>query len=191
MTTQLYDPQIQGWNLRRALKALDITEVPFDLKGAETNHAHACGREIGVCHDEAIRTQSKRALGYSYFPILHSYLHEIAHVVLGHTESETDDDYTESQIQAFEMEVELVVTAVADLLNLDDTGDIPFGATPTHGLVNRRGSKSHASLAANLWKFAVRDEVGGELPAPIEIIDASAAKVEQAAAAIAAAGVSK
>ena len=45
--------EIQGWSVQRALKDLDITEVPFDPELLETTeHGYIQNREIAVNHSE-------------------------------------------------------------------------------------------------------------------------------------------
>lgn len=174
--------EIQGWSVQRALKDLDITEVPFDPELLETTeHGYIQNREIAVNHSES-RRGSKRSLGYGARSLLHVYLHEIAHVVLGHTTGESAEDYTPSLVAEHEVEAESTVLAFADLLGLDDDD-----------LVNRNSCRSTVFLQANLWKFAVQDETGCEQTPDVSDIGVQARqpKVDKAAATIVKAGASK
>ena len=163
------------------LKDLDITEVPFDPEHMDlTDHGYSRDREIAVNHEES-RERSKRALGYGARSPLHVYLHEIAHVVLGHTTCESAVDYTPSLVAEHEVEAESTVLAFADLLGLDDD------------LVNRNSCRFTVFLQANLWKFAVQDETGCEQTPDVSDIgvEARQPKIDKAAATIVKAGASK
>jgi hypothetical protein len=98
-------PAVPGWDKARALTALDVAETPFDL---------ADGNCQGYARARSIAVSPIAALPFK------TTIHEIAHVVLGHTaEAElSDDERTLRDIR----EVEAEATAMLVCAALDQPG---------------------------------------------------------------------
>lgn len=98
-----------GWDKDTALAALDITETPFDLTNGNIG-GYAIGRRITI-----------NPVGSHPFRTL---LHEIAHIVLGHTAEGvqmSDDDLTPRSIR--EVEAESVAYLCAAALGIPGADD--------------------------------------------------------------------
>jgi antirestriction protein ArdC len=99
----LYEQAIPGFDLDAALQTLNITRAPFD----EIN-----GNVQGFAHQREIAVSPIAALP------LKTTLHEIAHVVLGHTTSQklVDSEHTDRNIR--EVEAESVALICCEALGL-------------------------------------------------------------------------
>ena len=98
-----YQPaEVEDWSKDRALPALEITETPFDL---------ADGNCQGFARQRSVAVSPVAALPFK------TLIHELAHVVLGHTaEGEmSDSDRTPRDIR--ELEAECVAMLVCAALN--------------------------------------------------------------------------
>jgi hypothetical protein len=84
-------PVIEGWDVARAMGGLDIREVPFD---------HVDGNVQGVARGRSIAVSPVAGSPFK------TRVHELAHVVLGHTtEGElNDDDCTPKSLREVEAE---------------------------------------------------------------------------------------
>jgi antirestriction protein ArdC len=96
-------PETPEWDKSRALAALDVTEIPFDLID---------GNCQGYAKARTVAVSPVAAMPYK------TLFHELAHVVLGHTSETTlsDDDRTPRNIR--EVEAEAVAMLVCAALNL-------------------------------------------------------------------------
>lgn len=116
------DMSLTAWDKSRALTALDIAEIPFDMVN---------GNVQGFARDRSVAVSPIAQLP------MKTLFHEIAHVLLGHTtEAMTDDDATPKSLKEVEAEsVAMLCLASLDLpgveycrgyiQNWSDTGLIP------------------------------------------------------------------
>jgi hypothetical protein len=99
-----YQPEaLPGWDRSRALQALGIEEIPFDLMNGNV-WGYARGREIAI---SPLSPLPERTL-----------LHEIAHVVLGHTSEGVEQDGPATARNIREVEAEGVALLCASALKL-------------------------------------------------------------------------
>ena len=98
-----YEQAIPGFDLDAALESLDISRIPFD----EIN-----GNVQGFAHQREIAVSPIAALP------LKSTLHEIAHVVLGHTSSQKLVDLEHMDRNIREVEAESVALICCESLGL-------------------------------------------------------------------------
>jgi antirestriction protein ArdC len=98
---QPYDqPPTPGWEKARALAALDITETPFDLMDGNCQ-GFACARSIAISPVAALPFKTA--------------IHEMAHIVLGHTAETTpqDDERTPRDLREVEAEATALLVCAA------------------------------------------------------------------------------
>lgn len=134
---EAYQPEpLPGWDERTALAALKITHTAFDMFAGNVQ-GYATGRQVSV---SPIAFAPKRTL-----------VHEIAHVLLGHTgEGETlaDDDRTPRNLA--EVEAEAVALIVCESLGLG-------GADHSRGYIQhywRNGETIPERSAQRIFKTA-------------------------------------
>lgn len=101
-------PPLPDWDKARALSALDITEIPYALLNGNCQ-GYAIGRTVAV---STIATHPEKTL-----------LHEIAHVLLGHTAEATMTDSEKTPRDIREVEAESVAMLVSAVLNLPGLSD--------------------------------------------------------------------
>ena len=96
----LPEPEIPAWDKDRALIALGITEIPFDL----TN-----GNVMGFARFREISVSPLNALPHK------TRFHEIAHVLLGHTAegAQADDERTPRNLRECEAEAVALICCAA------------------------------------------------------------------------------
>jgi hypothetical protein len=98
-------PAIPDWNLDAALKATEIERVPFeDTDGNCQGYAKRGKREIAI--NPVAQLPFKTTI------------HEMAHVLLGHTNVEGSDDIHQTPKNIREVEAEAVALLVLEALNL-------------------------------------------------------------------------
>ncbi len=105
--TEYQAPDLPAWDKARALAALDITEIPFDLFSGNIQ-GFARARSIAV---SPIAAEPHKTL-----------FHELAHVVIGHTaEAElSDDERTPRTLREVEAEsVAMLCCAALDLPGIE------------------------------------------------------------------------
>jgi antirestriction protein ArdC len=123
-----YEQPIPGFDLDAALQSLDITRTPFD----EIN-----GNVQGFAHQREIAVSPIAALP------LKTTLHEIAHVVLGHTDSQKLVDLEHMDRNIREVEAECVALICCESLGL-------AGAEAARGYIQHwlQGEKQIPNLSA-------------------------------------------
>lgn len=72
-------PALPGWEKSRALSSLEVSEVPFEMMNGNVQ-GYASGRSVAINP-------------IARFP-MKTLFHELAHIVLGHTEAVAHDDET-------------------------------------------------------------------------------------------------
>src|SRR2546425_796556 len=126
-------PTIPEWERSRALAALDIAEIPFDLPDGNTQ-GFARGRSIAISPVAAMPAKTT--------------FHELAHVLLGHTDQTVNDAETLPR-SLREAEAESVALLCTESLGLP-------GASECRGYVQHwlRGERIPESSAARIFKAA-------------------------------------
>ena len=106
------------WDRARALAALDITEVPFDLLD---------GNCQGFARQRSISVSPVAALSFK------TAFHEVAHVLLGHTTEgeQADSDITPRSLR--EVEAECVAMLCCAALGLPGVAEAAAGTSSTGG----------------------------------------------------------
>lgn len=100
---------VGDWDPTRALEALDVTRVPFAMLDGNCQ-GYATGRTIAV---SPVAEHAHRTM-----------LHELAHVVLGHTtKGETLTDDARPPYNLGEVEAESVAFIVAEVLGLEGSAE--------------------------------------------------------------------
>lgn len=101
--------EVPEWNLERALKTLQITEVPFE---------HLDGNTQGYAKERTIAVSPVAAMPHK------TRFHELAHVVLGHTTEPhaiTDSETTPRSLR--EVEAEAVAMVLGEILGLPGSAE--------------------------------------------------------------------
>lgn len=98
-------PPLPGWDIGNALVNLEVEAVEFDMPD---------GNCMGYAHDRrfAINPMNKKANG--------TIMHELAHIVLGHTEERMTDTKDRTPRDVKEMEAEATAMLVMDALGQKD-----------------------------------------------------------------------
>jgi hypothetical protein len=130
---ELAPAPIPAWDRARALAALDVTEIPFDLSDGNTQ-GFARGRAIALNHLAAMPHKTT--------------FHELGHVLLGHT-GETVSDAADLPRNLREVEAECVALLCTESLGL-------AGAEFCRGYVQHwlRGEPIPESSTARIFKVA-------------------------------------
>ena len=105
----LPEPSVPSWDAERALKALDVAEIPFD---------HTDGNTLGYARERAIAINPLNPLPHK------TRFHELAHVLLGHTAGgqQADGPVTPRNLRECEAEsVALLCCAALQLPGLDES----------------------------------------------------------------------
>ena len=129
-------PEVPDWNKDRALSALGISEIPFDVTD---------GNCQGYARKQSIAISPLAALPHK------TRFHELAHVILGHTSEADFNDSERTPKSLREVEAECVALICCESLNLP-------GADYCRGYVQHwlRGSEIPEKSAQKIFAAADR-----------------------------------
>jgi hypothetical protein len=130
-------PTIEAWEYPRALAALSITEQPFTLLEGNVQ-GYARGREIAISPLAQLPHKTR--------------FHELAHIMLGHTEEADFNDTEQTPRTLREVEAECVALICCETLGVD-------GADYCRGYVqswNRTGEPIPEQSAQKIFRAADR-----------------------------------